>query len=503
MEFKLKMGCLAILATSSLNAQAIERHYSFNADFSSSNWNLILTRDGLEPFIDLRPYINSQDPASQFVMANQNVSGRFAYNTDSPVIRSTITPTVNHTLYNSLSSNFSFNLNSISGANQQFSIEGNNSSRQSSIYSFSHPTSGKQSFSTLGFGLTPNISLTSNCFNERDCSVNGYYYLNISTNEPIDFNESLADRFPDIFGDVSSFDLEVNSNRLGLNIAPEFNLKANSMYLGVSYEGTENLPTDGSLPNNLPDLTEATYKKFKLGFDNENNYNPVDLRFSSIEYTDGTQLIEGDPGYQDKYQQIEEFFFAANITSRIGIDYTLTNLSLIADGLSPETPLLPNNEASAEEGFEFTFETSNENEFTFIDPDVAIGYDYEVDSGSTFVSILLPEDIGDNLYELWLFDDVLGEFVATGEELTGGVEYLFTQDDLSLFRILGIETDEFIDPNDPFSFITGLKFADLGATVNVSQKAISEFVPAPVPVPPSLLLFVSGLMGLLVKHRKS
>ncbi len=445
--------------------------------------------------------------------ANPTISGKFAYNNNAPITHSTVTETVNNTFYNSQSSPFSVTLNNGSGVTQQFSSNNSNSFRETRIYSSSHPIFGRQSFSTRGFGIAPDINITStvtDCFGQMFCSANGNYFVNVSATDTNSnfFNESLTARFPTIFDGINSFDLEINSNPQGQIIAPEFNLKANSMYLGLTYSGTESLPTNGSLPSLLPNLAVTDSKVFQLGFSSE-NYDPVNIHVSNVDFTSGSgdlfsgNLIPGDPAYQDKLQQIENFLSGANISSNIWIDYSLNSLSLIADGLTPDTPLLPNATPSPQSGFEFTFETSTNGDFTFIDPDIAIGYDYEITSGSTFTSVLLPENIGDNLYDLWLFDQALGDFIDSGINLTGGVAYTFNQEGLSLFRILGIETDALLDPNDPFSFVTGLKFSDLGTTVNISQTAISQFIPSAVPIPPSFILFASGVIGLLIHRRTS
>jgi hypothetical protein len=39
---------------------------------------------------------------------------------------------------------------------------------------------------------------------------------------------------------------------------------------------------------------------------------------------------------------------------------------------------------------------------------VAVGYDYELDAGLSFASVLPPAGIGDGLYDLFLFDANVG-----------------------------------------------------------------------------------------------
>jgi hypothetical protein len=153
--------------------------------------------------------------------------------------------------------------------------------------------------------------------------------------------------------------------------------------------------------------------------------------------------------------------------------------------------------------FSFEFPVTNPADFLFIDPEVAVGYDYLVDSGSNVSSVLLPTGIGDNLFSLQLFDDVLNDFVDTGTVLTGGEEHLFGPGGIDKFRILGIEEDASLDPADSSAFVTGLKFESSGV---VSMKQIpitAETDISAVPVPGAIWLFGSGLLGLVgISRRK-
>lgn len=175
-------------------------------------------------------------------------------------------------------------------------------------------------------------------------------------------------------------------------------------------------------------------------------------------------------------------------------------------GDTPNNPILPiTNEDPTDPGtpvFGFEFPVTNPEDFLFIDPDVAVGYDYVVDSGPNITSLLLPTGIGDNLFSLLLFDVALNDYVDAGTVLTGGTEYSFGVDGVDKFRIQGIETDANLDPTDPNAFVTGLKFSSTDV-VSMSQIPISESVSA-VPIPPAVWLFGSGLLGLVgVARRKS
>jgi hypothetical protein len=207
----------------------------------------------------------------------------------------------------------------------------------------------------------------------------------------------------------------------------------------------------------------------------------------------------GDLNYLYEKENLLNNFFNTNmeLSGYSSILYDISSFSALNDGLTPETPLLPNPNPNTNAVFDFTFD-SNPTGFTFIDPEVATGYDYQITAGSNFFTdVLLPTGYGDNLFELWLFDAGLGAFVDTAT-LQGGIAYNFGSGGVDLFRITGIETSVGLDPNDPNAFVTGLQFINPGAPVSMSQTAITTFVPEPT----TLLLFLSG-MTLLMRQRKA
>jgi len=127
-------------------------------------------------------------------------------------------------------------------------------------------------------------------------------------------------------------------------------------------------------------------------------------------------------------------------------------------------------------------------EFIYIDPEVAIGYDFEVLSGPLFASVVLP-DIGDGLYELWL-PDSLSSGYTFNRFIMAGAAHIFNSSGISRFRILGIEVTAGLSPDDPTAFITGVTFTDPGIA-NVTQTPITIGVPEPAG---SLLLAIGLLL---------
>lgn len=139
-----------------------------------------------------------------------------------------------------------------------------------------------------------------------------------------------------------------------------------------------------------------------------------------------------------------------------------------------------------------------------IDPEIAIGYDYEVGEGAeNFASVLLPDDIGDGLYELVLFD-AQNNPVLTGVTLFGGTEFDLTTlvvGGVSKFRVIGIEQSAALDPEDPLAFMTGLTFVNQFEDGTISMTALTEVVD--VPAPGAAVIFVLGLAGIGFARRRA
>ncbi len=166
---------------------------------------------------------------------------------------------------------------------------------------------------------------------------------------------------------------------------------------------------------------------------------------------------------------------------------TTSNLEELP-GTDPLDPILP--EFTIDPGFGggWVFEFgAPAGETIFIDPIVAIGYDYVAWSDIKFQSVLLP-DVGDGVFELIFEDPLTQEF--TSVSLEDGVVYDFGFGGVNIFTILGIEADAGLDPNDPLAFVTGLTFTGTG----IVEMAM---MPIATPIPAAVWLFGSGLLGLI------
>ncbi|MFI4953080.1 MAG: PEP-CTERM sorting domain-containing protein [Burkholderiales bacterium] len=137
---------------------------------------------------------------------------------------------------------------------------------------------------------------------------------------------------------------------------------------------------------------------------------------------------------------------------------------------------------------------------TFFDPLLAIGYDYATGAGDpNFASVLLPTGIGDNLFDLFLWNG--SSFLDSGINLTGGVQFFFDPLGVDRFEIRGIETSAGLDPANATAFVTGLTFVSAGNFTG-TMTPLTVDVPANVSEPSSLLLIAIALLGFVALQRR-
>jgi hypothetical protein len=134
----------------------------------------------------------------------------------------------------------------------------------------------------------------------------------------------------------------------------------------------------------------------------------------------------------------------------------------------------------------------------YIDPVVATGFDYQIAAGTPNIrSVTLPTGIGDNLFDLWLWDGTA--WVDSSIDILGGQEFLFAAGGLDRFRITGIETAAFVDPFSPTAFVTGLSFVADGTFTGTMTPLVLEIAQVPEPPVIALMLFAFGLLGVTRK----
>jgi hypothetical protein len=130
----------------------------------------------------------------------------------------------------------------------------------------------------------------------------------------------------------------------------------------------------------------------------------------------------------------------------------------------------------------------------FVDPKVAVGYDYAIGQGDpNFASVLLPTGINsNNQYDLSLFDASGHPFDTT--IVTGGIPYNFLSngfpDGVDSFEVSGIDPSAGLDPDNTLAFITGLTFTADGDFTGTMTPIVAQ-----VPEPSTFLLMGASLFG--------
>ena len=162
-------------------------------------------------------------------------------------------------------------------------------------------------------------------------------------------------------------------------------------------------------------------------------------------------------------------------------------------GATSDNPLLPDN-GNGDFSVPVISGGYGTDDWVFIDPDYAIGYDYASDI--PFTSVLVPDALpgGDAEFEVL--------FGGTSHSLVAGTAFDFTQfvaGGVNEFTIAGIDPGEMIDPDDPLGFVTALKYAEAGLSQTTMVAVTSDSVPEPAAF---TVWSVLGVMGLVAGRRR-
>ncbi len=134
----------------------------------------------------------------------------------------------------------------------------------------------------------------------------------------------------------------------------------------------------------------------------------------------------------------------------------------------------------------------------YIDPELAIGYDYAAGDGDpNFLSVDLPDNIGDGLYDIYAWDSDIG-WMLLAHDWNGANVYDFGANGVDRFRVLGIETSAGLNPASTTAFITGLTFSDNGLFTG-TQTPIT--VTVDLPEPPTLVLVAMAGLAAFARRR--
>lgn len=175
--------------------------------------------------------------------------------------------------------------------------------------------------------------------------------------------------------------------------------------------------------------------------------------------------------------------------SRSFFDFTLLDPSITAQVYLPTV-----SSDGTQPIFQFSVDVAAGQQI-FIDPLIAVGYDYQIGAGDPLIqNILLPSNIGDGRYDISLWNG--SEWVIFMTDVEGGTDIELDPLGVDRFRVSGIEADASLNPEDPTAFVTGLTFASDGRFTGTMTP-----ITVNVPEPGTLALMAAALLAGAIRPR--
>lgn len=178
--------------------------------------------------------------------------------------------------------------------------------------------------------------------------------------------------------------------------------------------------------------------------------------------------------------------------SQAFVNFTLSNSGTVRPVYLPT--LLPGTSPV----FQFNIDGITPNQTFSLDPDVAVGYDFQIGAGNpNFASVTLPSGLAPgNEYNLFLWN---GSTWVTSGSILGGSMHSFGGNGVDRFRITGIPVSANLDPADPTAFVTDVTFSGSGSFTGTMTP-----LTAPVPELETWAMLVAGfgLVASVTRRRR-
>jgi hypothetical protein len=119
--------------------------------------------------------------------------------------------------------------------------------------------------------------------------------------------------------------------------------------------------------------------------------------------------------------------------------------------------------------FQFGIDRVGPDRMIFIDPFVAVGYEYAIGPGDpNFASVFLP-DVGGGMFTV--------SFGSTAQAVAAGVQFFFPPGGVPAFSVRGIQRAAGVDPANVTAFITGLTFVQSGGFTGTMTPVLDTALP--------------------------
>ena len=334
--------------------------------------------------------------------------------------------------------------------------------------------------------------------------------MSITTNNGFPGNASLDGLVPGSTRDSASLTFKFTAETNSVNFEYIFASDEYNEFTNSSFNDVFGFFLNGVNVATIPGSSTV------VSINNVNGGNPLGVDASNPAFFKNNDLNDGGPFFDIEY---DGFTVAFSVLAELNPGENEIELA-IADvgdsiydsavfiagntfqgelpGTSPGNPLLP--DMIGDDGSFIFDDTSifNTDEFLYIDPVVAVGYEYNV-AGANFTELLLPTGIGDNSYNL-LLDNSGGScsgFSPSGDVLTGGIAFSFASP-TPCFAVDGIEVSAALDPTDPLAFVAGIKL-DATGVFDITQTPIVENSEVPEPL---TLLGAATAVGFMARFKK-
>jgi hypothetical protein len=207
-----------------------------------------------------------------------------------------------------------------------------------------------------------------------------------------------------------------------------------------------------------------------------------DIPLTQNTYQIPATLSSGQPLEPGRQYQFSLVLYNDSTRAEVSRSFTYVGYSVLSS--TPSAPVyLPLAGTGLGGAFSFLPINVAADQEILIDPSVAVGYAYKIRAGDPlFKSVRLP-DVGDGKYEI----EYLVNGSLTRQQVLADQSFSFPGIGVDQFKVLGIEPEAGLDPQNPTAFVTALTFEGPGVFAGT-------MTPLVVPEASTWLTMLAGFM---------